>query len=1097
MPTLLAPLRRLRTRLLLIVLMAAVPCALLVVEAGLERRSADGAQAQETARRLAALASLELERLVDGTHNLLVGLSFVPGVRELGPDCSDILRTVHAQSPQYAVVGGIRPDGEYVCSSLPISGPVNLADRRHFRQAVERRGFGVGDFVIGRVSGKASLNLAQAILDDDGNVQAVIIAAIDLDALSSLAARANLPPGSDVTVLDRQGTVLTHYPPGDGYQGSSLAGSDLFRAIQAEGGHGSIDATGADGLRRLYAFDPLLPSEPDGPTVSVGIPTSIAYSSADAALWSNLLKLSIVAACALVAAWLGGEAVVLRRVDTMLAATRRLASGDLTARTGLTRTADDVGELGQAIDDMATALQRRDHQQAEIERTLKESQQRLEVDSERLLTLHRVSANLARETGSLDSVLDDILASAARLTGDCDGATLHLWDAESDTLRRARAWGVPTQYAGTTLLPGVGLAGLVFASGEPIVVDEYQEWSSAMPNARRGQLRAAFGVPLRYGGHRIGVLTIGVHHVERGPFTPDDVRLVGLFADQAAAAIETTRLHDDLARQLGRLRTLSRLNHVIFSTLDRETVLTELARAAAELIQAPLTGIWVVDREAGLVRAGAMAGPRTEGDLVQPDVPIGMSAVGLVAATGEVLEIDDVYHDERLLFSDFTRMHHLRSLVAIPALDDEGQACAVFGLYDDEPLRLTDADRDLMDSLASMAAVAIRNASLYQGEAQARQLAEQASRTKTEFLSRMSHELRTPLNAILGFAQLLEMSKLDPLHAESVDHILLAGKHLLGLIDEVLDISRIEVGRLPLSPEPVFLSEAVPEIVNLVRPLAADRSVSVTITSLAESVVVVDRQRLNQILLNLLTNAIKYNRPGGSVTIICEDDPSALPRITIADTGPGIAPEMMSRLFDPFDRLDAERTGVQGTGLGLAIARALAQAMGGDLDASSVLGVGSEFRLDLPREAPFEQQAEPPVDEEPNEPPAPSEPRYVLCVEDSNQDALLVRRSLAWRPEVTLLSVETGSDGLALARDHPPALILTDLHLPDLSGVEMLARLRDHDRTARIPVVVVTADRDTQQAERLLAAGARAYLTKPFDVRTFLGIVDEILQEAS
>src|SRR6266536_467211 len=241
MSTLFAPLRRLRVRLLVLVLIGTIPCAMLVVGAGLERRSADGVHAQETAQRLAALASRELERLVVGAQNLLVGLSLVPEIRNLGPSCSHLVQSVHAQSPEYTVVGVARPDGQYVCSSVPITDPVSLADRRHFRLAVERRGFGVGDFTIGRVTGKASLNVGLAVLDDAGGIQAVVLAARDLNALTCLATRANLPAGSDVTVLDRQGVVLAGFPAESAQVGSSLADGDLFRAIQARGGSGSIE----------------------------------------------------------------------------------------------------------------------------------------------------------------------------------------------------------------------------------------------------------------------------------------------------------------------------------------------------------------------------------------------------------------------------------------------------------------------------------------------------------------------------------------------------------------------------------------------------------------------------------------------------------------------------------------------------------------------------------------------------------------------------------------------------------------------------------------------------------------------------------------
>jgi len=387
---------------------------------------------------------------------------------------------------------------------------------------------------------------------------------------------------------------------------------------------------------------------------------------------------------------------------------------------------------------------------------------------------------------------------------------------------------------------------------------------------------------------------------------------------------------------------------------------------------------------------------------------------------------------------------------------------------------------------------------LEEGQRRAREGAEAANRSKSEFLSRMSHELRTPLNAVLGFAQLLELDELDDSQKESVDQILRGGRHLLDLINEVLDITRIESGRLDLSPEPVLAADVVTEVIDLTRPLAARAGVLLVAPERGaewDLHVLADRQRLKQILLNLVANAIKYNRRGGSVSLSCGSvDPGRM-QLRVTDTGPGIAAEDLDRVFMPFERLGAERTDVEGTGIGLALSRRLAETMGGTIEAVSTVGSGSSFWVELPIvESPIERlerltaggDVEPVV--------APSGPgRTVLYVEDNVSNLRLVERILGEVDGFELISSMEGRLGFELAREHQPALVLLDLHLPDMRGEEVLHELANDPATASIPVVVVSADATSGQVRRLLDAGAAAYLTKPLDVRELLRLLDDLV----
>ena len=377
--------------------------------------------------------------------------------------------------------------------------------------------------------------------------------------------------------------------------------------------------------------------------------------------------------------------------------------------------------------------------------------------------------------------------------------------------------------------------------------------------------------------------------------------------------------------------------------------------------------------------------------------------------------------------------------------------------------------------------------------------AEQANQTKSEYLSRMSHELRTPLNAILGFAQLLELDERREEQRESIRHILSGARHLLGLINEVLDIAAIEADRLPLSLEPVSVADVLSEAVELMGPLADQQGVLLDPTPPAGCAALVraDRQRLAQILLNLLSNAVKYNRTGGSVHLACDRVAGERFRITVTDTGPGIAPESFDTLFVPFERLGQQQA-VEGTGLGLPLSKRLAEAMGGTLGVASTVGEGSTFWVELAvAEASAEhtkhQQARRSSDHDQGAETGPA--LTVLYIEDNLPSLQLVEQIIGRRQGVKLISAMRPQLGLDLATQHHPDLVLLDLNLPDIPGEELLRRLRAEPRTADIPVVILSADASPTLVGRLLDQGARAFLTKPLDVSELLGLLDAITTE--
>jgi PAS domain S-box-containing protein len=382
-----------------------------------------------------------------------------------------------------------------------------------------------------------------------------------------------------------------------------------------------------------------------------------------------------------------------------------------------------------------------------------------------------------------------------------------------------------------------------------------------------------------------------------------------------------------------------------------------------------------------------------------------------------------------------------------------------------------------------------RSAQLQEANAELRA----ANSAKNDFLSRMSHELRTPLTAIAGFAELLTLDDLRREQHESAETIQRASKHLLRLVDDVLDMARIEAGALSMSLEPVHVADVVDGAIELVRPLADRSNVVLDLTSSPSDLyVLADNQRLKQVLVNLTVNGIKFNRAGGRVTVSAQTQ-DRLAVIEVADTGAGIDEQSIQRLFTPFERLGAPD--VEGTGLGLALSKAIVEGMGGEIGVRSAPGAGSTFWVSL-------RQVEAPEVEEPKETESSAvavrtytRTRRLLYVEDTLTNIRFVEAVLRRRPSVELIPAMMGSLGIELAREHRPDLILLDLHLPDLSGEDVLGRLRQLEETRETPVIVLTADATDAGRTQTVETLADGFVTKPVGVQELLELVDRFADQ--
>lgn len=383
---------------------------------------------------------------------------------------------------------------------------------------------------------------------------------------------------------------------------------------------------------------------------------------------------------------------------------------------------------------------------------------------------------------------------------------------------------------------------------------------------------------------------------------------------------------------------------------------------------------------------------------------------------------------------------------------------------------------------------------LYQEACMAAEAAERASRAKSEFLSRMSHELRTPLNAVIGFAQLLRMDKQAPLNegqARKAELIERSGAHLLAVISDVLDLSRIEAGDMPISVEPVHVETAVQDVLAMVGDAAHLAQVEL-VPPLIEMVppVMADRVRLRQVLVNLISNAVKYNRKGGTVRVrVWQDGPHVA--LQVSDTGMGLSPDQQAHLFEPFNRLGAERTSIDGTGIGLVIVQRLISLMGGTLSVSSQVGVGTTFTVVL--------QAS---DEDRPSDHAPlvdvhdvSGAAKLLYVEDNDVNVTLVRQILALRPEWRLTVANSGAQALQAVLTERPDLLLLDMHLGDMTGFDLVDLLDADPATRGIPKVALSADAMPDRIHAAKERGFSAYITKPLNVAQLLQCLEEELSK--
>jgi signal transduction histidine kinase/ActR/RegA family two-component response regulator len=510
-----------------------------------------------------------------------------------------------------------------------------------------------------------------------------------------------------------------------------------------------------------------------------------------------------------------------------------------------------------------------------------------------------------------------------------------------------------------------------------------------------------------------------------------------------------------------------------------------LGYSAAEVVN-QITPAGISDAQEIVARAAELSAE--VGMTIRP----GFEALVFKASRG----IEDIY-ELTYIRKDGSRFPAIVSVSALRDASDKVIGYLLMGT-DNTARKQVEAEQALLDARLREQQLALQETNVALEAARA--VAEKANRAKSEFLSSMSHELRTPLNAVLGFAQLLASDKPPPSVSQqrSLDQILKGGWYLLQLINEILDLAMIESGKVTMSRESMGLAEVLKDCQAMIGPQADKRGIRLIFTPLSRAFFVhADRTRVKQVMINLLSNAIKYNRRSGSVTVTCSEGAEGMVRVSVTDTGVGLAPAQVDKLFQPFNRLGQEDGVEEGTGIGLVVTKQLTELMGGVIGVDSAIGVGTTFWVELTAsdEPVLEQVA---LDNVlPLGEPDLSLQRTLLYIEDNPANLALVEQLILRRSDLKLLTAIDGHTGIQLARTYLPDVILMDINLPGVSGFGCLKILQDDSATAHIPVLALSANAMPRDIEKGVEAGFFRYLTKPINVVEFMSALDQALEFAA
>ncbi len=968
-----------------------------------------------------------------------------------------------------------------------VASGADLSNDPKFTEAVARKVY-YGPVYFRRES-EPYMTLAIAGTRRDAGVS---VAEVNLKLIWDVVSQIKVGERGHAYVVDAQGRLIAHPDISLVLRNTDMSKLAQVRAARASasGSAGTSDnpsetvqeAENIEGRKVLTAYAPVAPL---GWLMFVELPAEEAY----APLYAALKRLAFVLLGALGFAVLAGMFLAGRMVgpiQALQAGAARIGRGDLGQRITI-KTGDELEALADQFNDMAGQLQ---ESYAGLEKKVDQRTHELSESLEQQTATSEVLRVISSSPGDLKPVFETMLANATRL---CQAEFGNLWLRDGDVFRAVAMHGLNIEWLERDPVmdprdhPAVPLARLARTKEVVHVTDFSADQSYIERDPRIVALvesagaRSLLAVPMLKEGELIGA--IAIYRQEVRPFTEKQIDLVTNFASQAVIAIENVRLltelrarTDELGQSVGELRALGEVTQAVNSTLDLQTVLFTIVSKAVQLSDTDAGSIYVHDEMRQEFELQANYGMNDDLIAALKDHHVDISAaVAQAAKQGEPVQVPDMRTEPPVPANELMLQAGYRARLLVPLMRFN-EVMGALVVRRTAPGEFSKNTIDLLRTFAAQSVLAIQNARLFQEiEEKGRQL-ELASQHKSQFVASMSHELRTPLNAIIGLTEMMVTNAArfgTDKAAEPLRRVHRAGTHLLGLINQVLDLSKIEAGKLELSPESVNLTPLIDEVIGTARQLAEQNKNRLVVEAQEKlGAVTVDPMRLRQILLNLLSNACKFTTQG-EVKLRARKvaDGRNWVEFAVADTGIGMTEEQQAKLFEEFTQADsstARRYG--GTGLGLAITRKLARMMGGDVTVQSEPGKGSIFSVRLPA------GADPATRSATNGSRAPSGDCVLVVDDDATARELIAEHLKA--EGFSVATAAGGLEGLKLAKELRPIAITLDVMMPDLDGWSVLAALRQDPELAEIPVIMITI---LDEHRRGVALGAAGYLTKPID----------------